>query len=74
VRGGDLSERVPLVGNWSEMLPTSQKQNVLPVMVLAGVLSLLVLNLVLHVVNGVKRLCLVSDLAVKGAPNPGSRQ
>jgi hypothetical protein len=39
VRGGDLSERVPLVGNWMEMLPTGRKQNVLPVMVLVGVLS-----------------------------------
>jgi hypothetical protein len=39
VRGGDCSEEVPLVGNWSEMLPTGQDQDVLPVMVLTGVLS-----------------------------------
>jgi hypothetical protein len=39
VRGGDCSEEVPLVGNWSEMLPTGREQNVLPVMVLTGVLS-----------------------------------
>jgi hypothetical protein len=39
VRGGDSSEGVPLVGNWSEKLPTSREQDVLPVMVLTGVLS-----------------------------------
>jgi hypothetical protein len=38
VRGGDLSEGVSLVGNWSEMLPTSREHDVLPVKVLAGVL------------------------------------
>jgi hypothetical protein len=40
VRGGDLSEGIPLVGNWSEMLPTSRKHDVLPVWVLTGVLGL----------------------------------
>jgi hypothetical protein len=40
VRGGDLSEGIPLVGNWSEMLPTGRKHDVLPVWVLTGVLSL----------------------------------
>jgi hypothetical protein len=40
VRGGDLSEGVPLAGNWSEMLPTSQEHDVLLVKVLTGVLSL----------------------------------
>jgi hypothetical protein len=41
VRGGDLSEGVgvPLVGNWSVMLRTGREQEVLPVMVLTGVLS-----------------------------------
>jgi hypothetical protein len=39
VRGGDLSEGVPLVGNWSEKLPTDREHDVLPVMVLTGVLS-----------------------------------
>jgi hypothetical protein len=40
VRGGDLSEGIPLMGNWSEMLPTGRKHDVLPVWVLTGVLSL----------------------------------
>jgi hypothetical protein len=39
VQGGDYSEEVPLVGNWSEMLPTGREQDVLPVMVLTGVLN-----------------------------------
>jgi hypothetical protein len=39
VRGGDSSEGVSLVGNWSEKLPTRREQDVLPVMVLTGVLS-----------------------------------
>jgi hypothetical protein len=39
VRGGNYSEGVPLVGNWLEVLPTGQEQEVLPVMVLTGVLS-----------------------------------
>jgi hypothetical protein len=45
VRGGDLSceaetsRGVPLVGNWSEMLPTGWRLDVLPVSVLTGVLS-----------------------------------
>jgi hypothetical protein len=39
VRGGDLSEGVPLVGNWSEMLPTGQEHDVLLVRVLTEVLS-----------------------------------
>jgi hypothetical protein len=39
VRGGDLSREVPLVGNWSEMLPTHQEHDVLPVRVLTRVLS-----------------------------------
>jgi hypothetical protein len=39
VRGEDLSEGVPLVGNWSGKLPTSGEQDVLPVMVLTGVFS-----------------------------------
>jgi hypothetical protein len=30
---------IPLVGNWSEMLPTSRRLDVLPVWVLTGVLS-----------------------------------
>jgi hypothetical protein len=38
VRGGNCSEGVPLVENWSEMLPTSREHEVLPVMVLTGVL------------------------------------
>jgi hypothetical protein len=47
VRGGDLScevetcrARIPLVGNWSETLPTGRKRDVLPVWVLTRVLSL----------------------------------
>jgi hypothetical protein len=53
VRGGDLSGEVetcrarwrvvkgiPLVGNWSEMLPTGRNRDVLPVCVLTRVLSL----------------------------------
>jgi hypothetical protein len=40
VRGGGLLEGIPLVGNWSEMLPTGRKHDVLPVWVLTGVLSL----------------------------------
>jgi hypothetical protein len=40
VQGGDLSEGIPLVGNWSEMLLTGRKHDVLPVWVLTGVLSL----------------------------------
>jgi hypothetical protein len=40
-----------------------------------GCLVLLVLNLGLHIVNGVRRLHLKRDcLAVKGGPNPGPRQ
>jgi hypothetical protein len=39
VRGGDLSDEVPLVGNWSEMLPTSREHDNLPVRVLTGVLG-----------------------------------
>jgi hypothetical protein len=39
VRGGDSSEGVPLVGNWSEMLPTGREHDVLPVRVLTGVLN-----------------------------------
>jgi hypothetical protein len=39
VRGEDCSEGVPLVGNWSETLPTGREQDVLPVMVLTEVLS-----------------------------------
>jgi hypothetical protein len=39
VRGGDCSEEVSPVENWSEMLPTSRERDVLPVMVLTGVLS-----------------------------------
>jgi hypothetical protein len=52
VRGGDSSceaetprarQRlfggIPLVGNWSKMLPTGRKYDVLPVWVLTGVLS-----------------------------------
>jgi hypothetical protein len=31
---------IPLVGNWSEMLPTSRNRDVLPVWVLTGVFSL----------------------------------
>jgi hypothetical protein len=36
VRGGDWSEGVPLVGNWSEMLPIGRERDVLPVRVLTG--------------------------------------
>jgi hypothetical protein len=46
VRGGDFScdagtcrGGIPLVGNWSEMLPTGRRLDVLPVWVLTGVLS-----------------------------------
>jgi hypothetical protein len=45
-RGGDLSceaetcRGIPLVGNWSEMLPTGRNRDVLPVWVLTRVLSL----------------------------------
>jgi hypothetical protein len=39
VQGRDLSEGVLLVGNWSEMLPTSREHDVLSVRVLTGVLS-----------------------------------
>jgi hypothetical protein len=35
-----LVRGVPLVGNWSEMLPTGRSRDVLPVWVLTGVLSL----------------------------------
>jgi hypothetical protein len=70
VRGGDFScetetcRGIPLVGNWSEMLPTSRRLDVLPVWVLTGVLSpprlnlgLDIVNLGLHVVNGVGLPC-----------------
>jgi hypothetical protein len=40
VRGGDLSEGIPLVGSWSEMQPTGQRLDVLPVWVLTRALSL----------------------------------
>jgi hypothetical protein len=40
VRGRNLLEGIPLVGNWSEMLPTGRKHDVLPVWVLTGLLSL----------------------------------
>jgi hypothetical protein len=40
VQGGDFSEGTPLVGNWSEMLPTGRKHDVLPVWVLTEVLGL----------------------------------
>jgi hypothetical protein len=42
MRSGDLSceaethQGGPLVGNWSEELPTSREHDVLPVMVLTG--------------------------------------
>jgi hypothetical protein len=39
VRGGDFSEGLPIVGNLSKKLPTSREQDVLPVMVMTGVLS-----------------------------------
>jgi hypothetical protein len=39
-RGGDLSEGIPLMGNWSEMLPIGRNHDVLPVWVLTGVLNL----------------------------------
>jgi hypothetical protein len=39
VQGGDCSEGVPLVENWSEILPTSREHDVLTVMVLTGVLN-----------------------------------
>jgi hypothetical protein len=39
VRGGNLSEEVPLVGNWSEMLPTGREQDILPVKDLTRVLG-----------------------------------
>jgi hypothetical protein len=71
---------IPLVGNWSEMQPTSQRQDVLPVWVLTGVLSPPVLNLGLdifnlgfHVVLGY--LVLKEDpFTIKGGPNLGPRQ
>jgi hypothetical protein len=73
VRGGDLSCEaetcrarrrlvvgILLVGNWSEMQPTSRRLDVLPMWVLTWSSVLLVLNLGLdivnlglHVVNGV---------------------
>jgi hypothetical protein len=37
MRGGDCSEGVPLVENWSEMFSIGREQDVLPVMVLTGV-------------------------------------
>jgi hypothetical protein len=47
VRGGELlceaetcRARILVVGNWSEMLPTSRNCDVLPLWVLTGVLSL----------------------------------
>jgi hypothetical protein len=40
VRGEDLSEGIPLVGNWSEVPPAGQEHDVLLVWVLTGVLSL----------------------------------
>jgi hypothetical protein len=40
VRGGDLSGKISLIGNWSEMLPTGRSRDVLPVWVLIEVLSL----------------------------------
>jgi hypothetical protein len=61
VRGGDSSERVPLAANWSEKLPTSREPDVLPVLVLTGVLSPPRLESCLHVVNGVRRLHLKRD-------------
>jgi hypothetical protein len=70
VRGGVLSCEaetclgVPLVGNWSEMLPTGRRLDVLPVWVLTRALSpphleswLDIVNLGLHVVNGVGLPC-----------------
>jgi hypothetical protein len=55
---------VPLVGNWSEMLPTGRRLDVLPVWVLTRALSpphleswLDIVNLGLHVVNGVGLPC-----------------
>jgi hypothetical protein len=82
VRGGDLSGEVPLVGNWSEMLPTGWEHCVLPVRVLTRVLSpprlefgLDIVHLGLHVVNDVGLPCVKIDLlAVKGGPNPDPRQ
>jgi hypothetical protein len=84
VRGRDFSEGVPLVGNWSEVLPTGREQAVLPVRVLTGVLNppcpeswpafvLSILAFTLSMVS--ENLVLVRDyLAVKGDPNPGPRQ
>jgi hypothetical protein len=40
VRGEELSEGIPLVGNWSEVPPAGQEHDVLLVWVLTGVLSL----------------------------------
>jgi hypothetical protein len=76
VQGGDLPCKtetcrgeIPLVGNWSETLPTGQKHDVLLVWVLTGVSVLLVLNLgldifklCLHVVDGVGLPCVKGDL------------
>jgi hypothetical protein len=60
------------------MLPIGREQDVLLVMVLTGVLTPLLnlglhfVNLSLHIVNGVRRLCLVRNyLTVKGGPNLG---
>jgi hypothetical protein len=83
MRGGDSSCEaetcrggIPLVGNWSKMLPTGRKHDVLPVWVLTGSSVLLVLNLGLdivnlglHIVNGVGLPCVKGDLfAVEGRP------
>jgi hypothetical protein len=63
------------VGNWSEMQPTGRKRDVLPVWVLTRVLSLPhlegldIVDLGLHVVNGVGLPCDRRDLfAVNGGP------
>jgi hypothetical protein len=82
VRGGDLSEGIPLVGNWLEMLPTGQKHDNLPVWFLTGSsvfvflnLGLDIVNLGLHIVNGVGLPYVKRNLfAIKGAPNPGPHQ
>jgi hypothetical protein len=83
MQGEDLSwgGGVPLVGNWSEMLPTDWNRDILPVWVLTGSSVFLVLNhgldiinLGLHIVDGVRLPCVEGDLfAVKGGPNPGPR-
>jgi hypothetical protein len=75
VRGGDFSEGLPIVGNLSKKLPTSREQDVLPVMVMTGVLSPPRLESWPSRCQWCQILHLKSDyLAIKGGPNLGPRQ